>query len=308
MFFSRKVWHAGSVMLATREDNFIKQFISAYEDGSWADADVTKPDAIDRTNKAVDQLATRKSDGRTLAVEHTIIEPFVGDKGDFAEFEKTFLDIENDKTLAVHGRWLEVFVPVGSLRKQPPVARSAKAQAVHTWIKSNRLTLPEGRGVHACPVDGTPGKPSFDITLNVRVTPLKRGDRDEPGILHIRRQQMDVNLGDVVEKALRNKVPKLVNTKAEKRILLLERQHMILVPEMMLKAIEDRRASFPDLAVVDEIWIIETMFYGTAFGGTNLRFELYGTKGNLIHSFDFDEGKLIRESEDGWAKVIQQVP
>lgn len=101
-------------MLISRENTFIKQFLSAYEGGSWADADVTKPDAIDRTNKAVDQLATRKSDARTLAVEHTIIEPFVGDKGDFAEFEKAFLDIESDKSLAVHGRWLEVFVPVGA--------------------------------------------------------------------------------------------------------------------------------------------------------------------------------------------------
>ena len=295
-------------MLATREDLFIKQFLSAYEGGSWADADVTKPDAIDRTNKAVDQLATRKSDGRTLAVEHTIIEPFVGDKGDFAEFEKAFLDIENDKSLAVHGRWLEVFVPVRSLSKQPPAVRKAMVQAVHAWIRSNRLTLPEGRGVHACPVDGSPGKPSFDITLNVRVTPLKRGDADEPGALHVRRQQIDANLGDVVDKALRNKVPKLVNTKADKRIFLLERQHMNLLPEMMLKEVDDRRSSFPDLALVDEIWIIETIFYGTAFGGTYLRFELYDWKGDLIRSLDFDDGKLISESEDGWPKVVQKVP
>jgi hypothetical protein len=60
-------WQAESVMLDTREDRFIKQFLSAYEDGSWADADVTKPDAIDRKNAAVDQLATRKPDRRTLA-------------------------------------------------------------------------------------------------------------------------------------------------------------------------------------------------------------------------------------------------
>lgn len=179
-------------------------------------------------------------------------------------------------------------------------------QAVHAWIKSNWLTLPEGRGVYACVVDGSPGKSSFDITLNVRVTPLKRWNADEPGAVHVRRQQMDVNLGDIVEKALRNKVPKLVNTKADKRILLLERQHMNLLPEMILKEVEDRRASFPDLAHVDEIWIIETIFYGTAFGGTYLRFELYDRNGDLIRSFDFDDGKLTSESEDGWPKVVQK--
>src|SRR5438552_15619191 len=70
----------------SREDDFIGPFLSAYEDGNWADSEATKPDAIDRINPAVDKLATRKSDGRTLAIEHTIIEPFIGDKEDFAFF------------------------------------------------------------------------------------------------------------------------------------------------------------------------------------------------------------------------------
>jgi hypothetical protein len=298
------MWQAESVMLSTREDPFIKLFLSAYEDGSWADADVTKPDAIERKNPAVDQLATRKSDGRTVAVEHTIIEPFVGDKEDFAAFEAAYLAIEQDTTLVVRGRWLEVFVPVGALRKQPQAVRDAMVQSVHAWIKANRLTLPEGRGKHTCPISGTLGSPSFEITLNIRVTPLKRGSADEPGSLHVRRQQMDVNLGQVIEKALRKKVPKLVNTKADRRILLLERQHMNLLPEMMMHEIEDRRASFPELSSVDEIWIIETMFYGTTFGGTHLRFELY-REGDLVRSFDFNEGKLISESEDGWPKEVR---
>jgi len=47
---------------------------------------------------------------------------------------------------------------------------------------------------------------------------------------------------------------------------------MNLYPHMILGEIEKRRSSFPDLAHVDEIWIIETIFYGTAFGGTYLRF------------------------------------
>jgi len=291
-------------MLSTREDPFIKLFLSAYQDRSWADADLTKPDAIERKNPAVDQLATRKSDGRTVAVEHTIIEPFVGDKEDFAAFETAFLAIEQDKTLVVPGRWLEVFVPVGALRKRPQAAREAIAEAVCAWIKSNRLTLPDGRGKHTVPVTGTPGSPSFEIMLNVRVTPLRRGSADERGALHVRRQQIEVNLGEVIEKALRKKVPKLANTKADWRILLLERQHMNLLPEMMLQEIEDRRASFPELASVDEIWIIETMFYGNPFGGTHLRFELYRDD-ELIRSFDFNDGKLISESEDGWPKVVQ---
>jgi hypothetical protein len=136
-------------MPGTREDPFIKQFLAAYEDGSWADATVAKPDALDRTNPAVDQFATRKSDGKTLAIEHTIIEPFVGDKDDFAAFRATFLGIEKDSSLIVPGRCMQIFAPVGALRKQPPAAREAFVKSVHAWIRSNRLALPFGQGVRA---------------------------------------------------------------------------------------------------------------------------------------------------------------
>ena len=290
--------------MTTREDPFIRLFLSAYDDGSWADVDMSKPDAVDRRNPAVDMLATRKADGKTLAVEHTIIEPFVGDKEDFAAFGPAFLAIEQDQSLLMPGRWLEVFVPVGALRKQAQVARDAIVRAVREWIRVNRLTLPEGRGKYLCQVASFPGNPSLEIPLNVRVTPLKRGTIDEPGALHVRRQQMDLSLGDVVEKALRKKLPKLANTKADRRILLLERQHMNLLSEMILQEIADRRAAFPELASVDEIWIIETIFYGTVFGGTYLRFELY-RDGDVIRSYDFNEGKLISASENGWPKMIQ---
>lgn len=40
---------------------------------------------------------------KTLAVEHTMIEPFVGEKQDCAAFEATFLEIEKDKSLCVDG-------------------------------------------------------------------------------------------------------------------------------------------------------------------------------------------------------------
>lgn len=293
------------MMPGTREDPFIKQFLAAYEDGSWGNAAVGKPDALDRTNPAVDQLATRKSDRKTLAIEHTIIEPFAGDKADLATFEATFLKIEKDTSLIVPGRWLQIFVPVGVLRKQPPAARDAFVKSVHAWIRSNRLALPFGEGIRACAITGVLGRAPFEIPLSVKVAPLKRGDADQPGVIHVRRQQMEDNLSDVVERALKKKVPKLVNTKADKHILLLERQHRNLTPEMILEEVKKHRASFPALIDVDEIWIVETIFYGTVFGGTYLRFERYGEDGDLVQSYGFDDGILVSESADGWPKIIQ---
>jgi hypothetical protein len=300
-------WQARNMVpRSTRDDDFIRLFLSAYEDGSWADAMFTKPDNLDRTMPAVDQLATRKSDGKTLAIEHTIIEPFIGDKEDFAAFERAFLRIENDESLVVPGRRIQVFVPVGTLQNQRrEESRDAIVDSVHEWIKSNRLALRDGESQHRCAIEGVPGRPPFEISLTLKVYPLKRGSADEPGSLYVRRQQVDDNLGAVVDKALRKKLRKLVNTAADKRILLLERQHPNLYPLDMLREIEKRRSSFPDLAQVDEIWILETPFYGTAYGGSYLLFELCENS-KSVRSFEFEGGKLIMKSENGVGEVIQE--
>jgi hypothetical protein len=291
-------------MRVTREDPFIKLFLSAYEKGSWADADLRKPDAIDRTNPAVDKVAERKSDGMTLAIEHTIIEPFVQEKEDHASFSNAdFFSIEKDQSVLVPGIRIQVFVPVGTLGNQPPPARKAIAQSVHDWLKAKRLDLPEGSSQQRCPINGAPANTPDEITLTVRVTPQGRGD---PGAVHVRRQQIDNSLGDVVKRALEKKLPKLVNTPADRRILMLERQHMNLLPEGMLAEIERRRASFPELAKVDEIWIIETILYGTAFGGTYVRFELY-KNGHLTRSYDFKDEKLLTRFEEGLAEVVNRL-
>src|SRR5947207_12460942 len=49
-----------------QEGAFIKLFLSAYENGSWVDALHQQPDKVERTKPAVDWLAKRKSDGKTL--------------------------------------------------------------------------------------------------------------------------------------------------------------------------------------------------------------------------------------------------
>ncbi len=284
----------------SREDEFITIFLSAYDGGTWADAHTTKPDALDRTNPSVDKIAIRKSDGRILAIEHTIVEPFVGEKEDFASFEDIFLKIEADQSLAVPGHSIYVFVPVGALKNRPRAIRDAMAQSVHDWIRSHLLSLAEGQSEHPCPITGVPGDPPFEITLTVDVANLESsqpGPVTEPGILLVRRQQVVDNLGEIIEKALRKKLPKLVNTAADKRILLLERQHMNLPPKRILDEIEARKSFLPELARVDEIWILETTFYGTAFGGSYFRCELY-REGKLACAFDFKDGALRRRNRN----------
>jgi hypothetical protein len=302
------MWHAqGMPMRATREDPFIRLFLSAYDKGSWAGADSQKADAIDRTNPAVDQIATRKSDGKVLAIEHTIVEPFVGDKKDVAFFELAgFFSMSQDPSLLVPRRWLRVFVPVGTLDNQPQGVRDAIKQSVYDWIKFNGRTVPDGTSQHCCSVDGTLGKPSFEIVLTVKAVPLTSGPTAQSGALNVWRQQVQSNLSEVIRKSLEKKLPKLVNTTADKRILILERQHMNLDPLSMIDEIERIRPSRPNLESVNEIWIMETgeAMFGAAFGGTHVRFELY-SNGNEIASFDFNQGKLTMRYEDGISEVMQ---
>jgi hypothetical protein len=288
-----------------REELFISLFISAYEKGSWADAEHCQPDKIERTKQAIDWFAKRKSDGKTLAIEHTIIEPFVGEKGDFASFGAAFLGIERDTSLPVPERSIQVFVPVGTLENQPTkAAREAIVDSVHRWIKLNRLGFRDGSSEHRCTIEASPGNPLFDITLHLKVVPLRSGPGAEGGILHVRRQQVEDSLDRVVSKALRKKLPKLVETVATKRILLLERQHMNLYPKRILDEIWKQNALFSDLGHIDEIWIVESMFYGTDFGGTYVRFELY-EKGVEVKSFDFNGGKLVMRVESQMGEIIE---
>lgn len=269
------------------EKLFILRFLSGYENGAWKDRIDQRPDEILRSEKAVDWLATRVSDRETVAIEHTIIEPFLGDKRDFANF-KVFLEIEQDASLVVPGRWIRVFVPVGILENQrTETNRKALVQVVREWIKSNRLTLENGDSTHRCTVAEVSGGQSSEIVLTVKTVPLP-GDR---GQVNVRRQQTLDDLDKVIERALRAKLAKLVGTVADRRILLLERQHMILDPARIIAEIEKRKPSFSDLNAVDEIWVVDASVYGTSFGNDYLAFMRY-EDGRKITEFHFYDGQL----------------
>jgi hypothetical protein len=270
-----------------RENKFVERFLSAYENCSWADAEIDWLD--EKIDGAVEALAVR-SDGKTIAIEHTIVEPFLKEKEDFAFFERAFQRIESDGALPVLGRWIRMFIPVGIFRGQrKQSSRDAIVEAIHAWLKTNREFLPEGDSRHSL-IIAVPGALPLETTLAMKVVPLPG-----PGKLHIRRQQMENSLGEVIERALKNKLPKLMQTSADKHILFLERQHMNLLTDRMLEEIEERRPKFPDLERVDEIWIIETAAYDRE---SFLGFERF-VGGYLVGSMYFHGETLLDKFENG---------
>ncbi len=73
---------------------------------SWPDSDSSK--------KNIDALC-RDADGRTLALEHTLIEPFAGDKADTDPFLKTLGSLENHASLTHQGYMITVSQDVGAI-------------------------------------------------------------------------------------------------------------------------------------------------------------------------------------------------
>lgn len=232
------------------EQVFIKLFVSAYENFAWAGAEI---DALDeKKDGAIDALITR-ADGQTMAIEHTLIEPFVGDKRDFAMFERAFLKIEGDKSLAVPDAGIIVYIPVGLLDGKRSAKRKVIVESIHSWIMNNRLNLRDGKHQYQCVV---PGMPPVTLTID-----RKAFVRPHPGSVLVRRQQVTNDLDKVIERALQNKLQKLVNTKADRHVLFLERDQFTFHPDLIFTELDRQRTSFPLLEKVDEIWHVETIFY-----------------------------------------------
>jgi hypothetical protein len=273
------------------ENEIIQLFVSAYENDAWKDATITFPDEVE--DGGIDGFAERAG-GATLAIEHTVVEPFIGDIADQSEMLSLFPLIEQDMSLLVPEIWIRLFVPVGAFHLQKPRVREAIVRAVHDWLRVNRLSIPIGDSKHACRVKGIPGKPEIDITLTLKVVAVP-GE----GKLHVRRQQVGDTLGDVIGGMLARKLPKLVKSAANKRLLLIERRHMNLLPERIHQEIEKRRAMFPSLRDVHEIWIADKIPFFQQEDG-DVWFELW-EGGKPIRHFDFQDGKLFARSENGMA-------
>jgi hypothetical protein len=162
-----------------RDDEvFVKLFVSAYENFAWKESHICWLDQ--RQDSAVEALVTRP-DGETMAIEHTLIEPFVGDKSDFAAFDPSLAALRNDQSLAVPNAGIEVYIPAGTMNGQKPAKRDLIVQSVRAWISANRLQLREGEHRYECHV---PGQSNIKLTVKFK---LWRDAKPSPGILIVGR-------------------------------------------------------------------------------------------------------------------------
>ena len=91
-----------------RERPLLLMFLAEYENGAWKSA---APDWVEERMDGAVEVVAERADGGKLAIEHTILQPFVDEKKDSNFFMKAFGRIEKNPDLTIRDRSLTVVIP-----------------------------------------------------------------------------------------------------------------------------------------------------------------------------------------------------
>jgi hypothetical protein len=262
------------------ERPIIELFLSAYEHDTWQGASLDWVE--EKQNGAVEVVAAR-TDGISLALEHTLIQPFVGEKFDSEAFMTAFGRIEKNPALVVPERNLEVIVPVHAIPNGYNWDEVGKG--LLTWLLVNHAGAPAVGVTHHVIQTGSKSK---NRELLLRIT-LRSGTMEgTAGNCLISRDKMPGDLETIVEKALKTKLPKLIKTAADRRVLLLERDQVGLGDGQIYDEIVKLSPKFPDIAKINEIWFVNTSILESEGW---VCFSLMDRSG-LVESLTFENGVL----------------
>jgi hypothetical protein len=184
-----------------------------------------------------------------------------------------------------------------------PLQQDRVVNGVHEWLRTNIGALPSGQSMQKCKIAASGSAPATDVDLQVSVT----GDPDFEGQPPLIRRYGPVNVAETVEKALTAKVPKLVATAADTRILMLERSQWSPSENDIHDEFEKRRLTFPDLAKVNELWIVETVTAIPDLSHGSIGFKHYMNR-KSTESFWFHKGVLASRSKDGMPIPVLRHP
>lgn len=262
------------ILTAERDDiGLVRLFLNGYRDAAGNSYRLAeRPDVAERNAPAIEAVAVN-SQGRRLAIEHTLVQPFEGQKADDIPFLKGFEGIELDKSLRLPDRLIEVIPPAFAVPKE--VDWDEVGRRVYEWFEDARWGFPDGESRQAIP--GL----AFNLEVVVQTMDIPG---TEGGISVSRLLPPDRPFIDVLRRALANKVPKLAATPADTRILLLEDASSAIGFRHVIEGIDACGAEFPGLADVEAIWVAKTVVWKTAGdvwfvhtwpGGVSERFRIH---------------------------------
>ena len=202
------------------------------------------PEDTDRHRKAVEVIA-RDQSGATLAVEHTLVQPFGGEREDRVRFLAVFGRLEGNDELKVPGFWISIFPSVGAVPKG--VNWEVVRLRVESWLRREKDSLPQGKSERSIPDVG------FDLKVILWKRPTATGDG-----VYFGRSGMPDDFCEVVRERLAAKLPKLVAADAKPRILLFELDSVAQGPPNLADCLEALESKVAELRGVDEIWCAQT--------------------------------------------------
>lgn len=189
--------------------------------------------------------------GERLAIEHTLLESFIGERADNRRFLTAFGVLEQDPELLVPGYDITMTCNVGAVPNGPKWTEIAAK--LKSWCVENFPRLPNNLSVHA--VSGL----GFPLEVTVEKTWLGDG----AAYVFVSRWMPDARFEDVIRKALSAKLPKLLATIAQERVLLVEKNALPHSKGSISVALDALLPSFPDLGKV-AVWMIDTVAWETS--------------------------------------------
>lgn len=214
---------------------------TAFEIADWPDEDSTV--------QAVDATASDPNYG-DFAVEHTLLQPFAGERQDSVIFARTVGRLNQNPNLLFPGFDVTLCFKVGAIPKG--LDWNCVAPAVEAWYQSSFEQLSVGSSRHN--IAGVP----FHLSVDVDKEPTTNAPH-----LFIDRWMPKETLEAVVRTVLTTKLPKLVAAQAMKRILLLEKNSLPRGYGEVGETIEALRTDFPRLERIDQVWVVNTVAWET---------------------------------------------
>jgi hypothetical protein len=211
----------------------------SYVVDDWPDNDSSKPN--------IDALC-RDSKGRTIALEHTLLQPFEIEKQDNQRFMATLGALENEASLLESGFVYHALQSVDSIPTGIAWADVKKAMLDRFQSVLPSLAL----GSHNVRVD------VGDWSCNVTVR--KRQDAgDAAGKFQTMRRWPGDPSPDFIIGTLKKKIPKLAAASANMKILLLEKDTAPGTIESQLEKVLHLQEVKALLESIDPIWSVNTL-------------------------------------------------
>jgi hypothetical protein len=158
-----------------RDERLIDLFLRGYRDRDGNSYHlVERPDRVERGKPAIDCIAVNER-GDDLAMEHTLVEPFEGQKADDQPFLAVFERLHHSPELTVPNLLIDILVPVGAIPKG--LDWEQVGQTVLEWFREVRLEVPLGESELRIP--GL----KFELTVRIEAMEIP----DTPGVLVVGR-------------------------------------------------------------------------------------------------------------------------